>query len=250
MEPVVDKLSVINISGSSIDKTCCYVASGTVVSNTGGELSMRSWWQDMTGRFTGFSTEYLLDKSTPWSYEAYTHVFVDDPTSTPKSKKSSARKRREDIILAVLKRAMKEASTEIPQQPRVRFVDDEVLITIDDPALLESFWRNPPVYRGKELRLVSRGLPWKNVTVWGLSDGQTMSEQEVSKACRNFTGSRKDLINILAGFYEVKGMQGGPVFSGEVLVFWSNFCQRKKPKFNGQPLHIIYEDSDSESSDE
>ncbi|SPO27323.1 uncharacterized protein UTRI_10440 [Ustilago trichophora] len=236
MESVIDKLSAINLRGSSIDEAGCDVDNGTIVSNTGGELSMRLWWQDMTGLFTGFSTEYLLDKSTPWSYEANTHVYVDDPTSTPKSKKPSAGKRREDIILA---------------QPRVRFVDEEVFITIDDPALLESFWRKPPVYRGKELRLVSRGLPWKNVTVWGLSDGQTMSEQEVSVACRNFTGSRRGLINILAGFYEVQGMQGGPVFTGEVLVFWSNFCQRKKPKFNGQPLHIIsYEDSDSESDDE
>lgn len=147
---------------------------------------MRSWWQDMTGLFTGFSTEYLLDRSTPWSDEANTHVFVEDLNCTNNSKKPLAgeqKKRREDIILAVSKRAMKEATTEIPEQPRVRFVDDEIYVTFDNPVLLESLWRNPLVYRGKELKLIYRGLPWKNVTVWGLSGGQAMSEQEVTVVC-------------------------------------------------------------------
>ena len=208
----------------------------------------------MTGLFDGFSTEYLSDKSTPWADEAYTHIFVEDFTgdSGRNRRLSTAEKkqRREAIILVISKRAMQENSGGSPKQPQVRFANDEILVTVDDPALLESLWRSPPVYRGKELKLTYRGLPWPNVTVWGLSGGKSASEQEVAIACRNFTGGRKDAINILASFYEVQGMEGGPVYTGDVLVFWSNYCQRKKPKFNGEPLRVISYNSDSESDED
>ncbi|SNX85416.1 uncharacterized protein MEPE_04125 [Melanopsichium pennsylvanicum] len=250
----MDSLSAVALSTSLAEDGSCDVDSGNEAWKDGGKLSLSTWLKDMTGHFTGFTADYLLDTSIPWCKKPYTHIFVEvGNTATNKRKWTGKdeKKRREAIILEISRRALKE-STVAPIQPLVRFVNDEIYVTVSDAAFLESLWRSPLVYQGKELKIAYRGLPWSNITVWKLASGEPMTMQELEHACRAFKNGRKDLIQIFAGFYEVRGMQTGPIYNGEVLVFWSNFFQRKNPKFNGETLQVVYygEDSDVETDGE
>lgn len=201
--------------------------------DTGGKQPSSDWWRDMTNSFDGFSTDYLLDQSTDWSFEPYTHMFVEQTKTADDIAaltEDQADQRRDFIHRAIEKRCKG-----VPA--RVRAIDNIVFLTVTDADVLQSLWRTPLSYAKMTFKLVRRGLPWRNVSVWGGHIDSTVAVSELEMYCKSYTVGRKDPVAVLAKM-TVDG-EGDACIAGDVLIYWSNLSLRKTPKFKGKLLRFL-----------
>ncbi|GAC72030.1 hypothetical protein PANT_6d00034 [Moesziomyces antarcticus T-34] len=174
--------------------------------------SVRFWWEIFHGAEAGFSVEYLLDHSVRWSKNPYETVLR--PQDTESSKEELELEDKIDIIgqiAAVFKQACPEAAN---QQPHVYFKGNHVCVELGIPAFLEALWRANICFKGKRLEIISKGLKGGDFRVFkvsGLQAGKLRDCKKTLKSC--------DWIFVVACVYEVDSLGGGPIFSGDLIVF-------------------------------
>lgn len=210
-----------------------------------GQLKVRFSWKDISGTLGSRNIAYLSDTLTPFSRNAYTHVFKE-PTLESEAKDNAncstqRLKWRTDIILEVCKRAA-QLSTDVPlHHPKIHFKDGQVHLMYKDQAFPESLWREPLVVNNKTLEFVSRGLPFDNVIVFEVSGSPAMTEEEIQSKFKTFlSGRQRNSIHAIAQFYQVDGLAGGPIYTGDLRIFWQGYCQRQAPSFNGEDLKQVH----------
>ncbi|SJX62633.1 uncharacterized protein SRS1_13417 [Sporisorium reilianum f. sp. reilianum] len=191
-------------------------------------------WKVMGGTFYDFCFDYLLDKSTSWSHQAWTHVYKDDhfvctmpPTANDYDRWTKIDASIRDICIA---------NGWGVQEIKVNVSFDTIFITAQNRPLLEALWRTPPLCGSQRLRLVCRALPWDEVTVWRTHPGASMTMQEVELGCRSMSVGDNKPIGIIAKFCKNEEKQDRTEPTGEVLVFCSKVAPNYTPKFYGQDL--------------
>lgn len=190
----------------------------------------------MTDGLEGFSIEYLLDTTTPFSIDANTHVLVDSVPTATSTCKSEARiaeeQRRSDIILEVARRALLASTSSSQHQPKVLFNDGKVYIEYHNAEFLMSLWKSPLVVHGKTMLLVSRGLPVYHPTVFRVPGSTVLTEDRLKSEVKSFlNGRNKHSIHILACFYEVEGLPGGPKLQWRSAHFLGMLLPEAHPLF-------------------
>ncbi|KAJ9480361.1 Enoyl-CoA hydratase/isomerase [Pseudozyma hubeiensis] len=209
-------------------------------------LSMRSeleekrpytpWWKEVTDLFDGFSIEYLLDTTTDWSFEPYTHMFIDhsvrlDHETTRTDEEDDA---RQEAIHRAIKKRFKGVAF------RLWTIENLVFVNVQDAELLQALWRSPLICGTTPLKLVYRGLPIKNATVWSGRLDNTMTMLELGAFCKSYTAGRNNTVAILAKLRDDRqGEEEGPFATGDLLFFCSDLSLRKTPKMNGKALRFV-----------
>ena len=176
------------------------------------------WWEEVTGASPSLSAEYLCDLSTPWTAEAFKHVFAPHDTApATRANTNLSQQERLEIILDISKtfKAVSPAST--LRQPSVSFVGQQVHLASLDEALLHAFWKSPPMLKGHAMKFISRGLPFSNIKTYYAVNIPAMPRDEL---IRKISGTDQDNIKlVLASLYQVKGIPGSPMFGGDVYVY-------------------------------
>ncbi|CBQ72802.1 hypothetical protein sr13414 [Sporisorium reilianum SRZ2] len=192
---------------------------------------VRRWWEMMMpeGRELASNAEkYLLDQSVPWSKEGFQHVL----TPSQSRKKSSfgttgfTEEVQDEIILAVLKRIREAPAPNILTQPIIHFVGQHVYVSLLTTQALMHLWSSPPLFRGAHMDFVSKGLFYTKPHISTFKEGRAMKKDAFVDAFKKqyarhvaALSSDSGLQFAYARFYEVSGVPGGPIFSGQVLMF-------------------------------
>ncbi|SJX62635.1 uncharacterized protein SRS1_13415 [Sporisorium reilianum f. sp. reilianum] len=181
------------------------------------QLRVEYWWEEVKGTPTSLSVEYLLDLSTPWMAEAFKHVFVPHYSALASRQTTDlTTKERAEIVLEISQTFKRICLPSALKQPCVSFVGQEVHLASLSEALLEAFWKSPPVFKGDPMKFVTRGLPFGHMKTWYAVNIAAMSRDELIRKIDNATESEMKLV--LASLYQVKGIPGSPMFGGDVYI--------------------------------
>ncbi|CDW97101.1 hypothetical protein, partial [Sporisorium scitamineum] len=184
------------------------------------QLRVEYWWEEVKGTPTNLSVEYLLDLSTPWTAQAFKHVFAPhDSALASRQTMNLTMKERAEIILEISETFKTISTSSALKQPCVSFVGQEVHLASLDGPLLEAFWKSPPVFNGHLMKFVSRGLPFASISTWYAVNIAAMSRDGLIRKIDEAT--RDDMELVLASLYQVKGIPGSPMFGGDVYVYSS-----------------------------
>lgn len=191
---------------------------------------------------------YLQDSSKPWSTEGFQHVL----TPSKKWRKCSfgttclTEEIQDEIILAILKRVREAPEPNPLTQPVIHFEGHQAYVSLLTTQALLHLWQWPPIFRDYPMEFVSKGLFYKSPKASHFKQGTAMSKDLfVERFKRQYkphfgvNSSDKGLRVAYARFYEVSGIPGGPVFSGEVLMFSNELdtAEVHKPFFvKGNPV--------------
>ncbi|GAC94446.1 hypothetical protein PHSY_002017 [Pseudozyma hubeiensis SY62] len=192
---------------------------------------VRRWWEMVLPEDKSIAANaeaYLQDTSKPWSQEGFQHVL----TPSKKWRKCSfgtsclTEDVQDEIILAILKRIRAAPEPNILTQPIVHFDGHQVYVSLLTTQALLHLWQCPPIFRDHPMEFVSKGLFYENPKISHFKQGTAMSKDLFVEQFRkqykpHFAVKSTDsgLRVACARFYEVSGIPGGPVFSGEVLMF-------------------------------
>ncbi|GAC94448.1 enoyl-CoA hydratase/isomerase [Pseudozyma hubeiensis SY62] len=194
------------------------------------------WWKEVTNLFDGFSIEYLLDTTTDWSFEPYTHMFIDQ--SVRLDDEATRTDEEDDARQEAIHRAIKKRFKGVPF--RMWTTENLVFVSVQDAELLQALWRSPLVCETTPLKLVYRGLPIRNATVWSGNLDNTLTMLELEAFCKSYTVGRNNSVAILAKLRdEDQEEYEGPIATGDVIFFCSDLSLRKTPKMNGKALRFV-----------
>lgn len=161
-----------------------------------------------------------------WTNEAFKHVLVPHDVTTATRDTAFKSDERIDILLEIGKK-FQATNPSLPQlQPIVHFVGQEVHISSLDDTFLEAFWKHPPVFRGKAMNFVSRGLPFENIEVYVVEGASASRRDDLVRSIAEDDAIHRKVYTdgsgtklVLASLYQLQGMLGGPIFGGDLLVF-------------------------------
>ena len=214
-------------------------------------VNAKCWWEEITGTSITLSPEYLLDFSTPWTAAACTHVLVPHDSVRAKREKASLSLTDRAEILSEIGRTFRRICPR--RQSMVRFVGQEVHISSLNEKLLQAIWKSRPVFKGHKMKVVSRGLPFSNMSTSSLTGlaPQTRDElvQKVSSQLKSLNRSWKLSLGetfVIESLYEIKGLSGGPVFGGDLYIFSNRL--RGLNLFMGYNLHHITHDRPAQAA--
>lgn len=206
-------------------------------------LRVEYWWEEVKGASTGLSVEYLLDLSTPWTAQAFKHVFA--PYDSPPGSRQNTdltTKERAEIILEISQTFKSICQPPALKQPCVSFVGQEVHLASLDAALLEAFWKSPPVFKGHPMKFVSRGLPFGGISTWFAVNIPAMTRDELFRKIDSATTS--DMMLVIASIYQVKSIPGSPMFGGDVYIYSTTRSDHDRyygytRNFMDSPLQVV-----------
>lgn len=195
---------------------------------------MLYWWEAVLGTVSTFSVGYILDTSLPWSKTADTHVF--ERPASPAHAQTDKHDLHRTFVAAVARRIFDSAKPTL-KQPLVFWVDNNIAARSNSKAFLEELRESPPYVHGSALKMVSKAPPLPMVC----DDAPTLKKEDfiaqLDVAVREeLLAPLKlsvDQISILAGFYEVPDIPGGPVTTGEIILICSDFPDGVTPKLLG-----------------
>lgn len=203
------------------------------------ELRVEYKWEEVTGADTFLSTAYLLDLSTPWTAEAFKHVLAHhDSAPATRTAKAFSTQERVEIILQISKKFEAVCQPAKLKQPCVSFVGQEVHVASLDEALLEAFWRSPPVFKGHAMKFVSRGMPFDNISTSYGVDLPAMSRDKLirDELSWKMNGGYGNIKMVMVSLYHVKGFPGDPMLAGDVYVHIQNRGYHGTPQLLGKTL--------------
>lgn len=141
---------------------------------------LRVWNKLVYGPDITLGINYLLAGSAPWTEQDNTHVFIP---ADVKDESSLAMPLLHSEMIEVRgdvgRRFMKCCPESDLKQPIVGFDQSKFTITHLSQNLLEDFWHSPPVLCGKPMRLISRGFPHQNLSVYKVQHAHAMTEEEL-----------------------------------------------------------------------
>ncbi|KAI3479375.1 hypothetical protein L1887_58580 [Cichorium endivia] len=184
--------------------------------------SGRMWTDIVSGEKFGFSVDYLADRSAPWSKIPFETVLRPHDRLSGAGRILTSDEKLEIIgeVAAIFKR---EKGKYAYETPLIYFNGSDAHITIRDSALLEAIWKKQPIFRGKRMKLVSKGFPGKDITVYSVWGVRVMKKSDLMKSIPDHTKEQAALI--LASMYQVDEVGGEkfykaePIFSGDMIFF-------------------------------
>lgn len=184
--------------------------------------SVRMWTEIVSAEKFGLSVDYLTDRSAPWSKIPFETVLRPHDCRSGDGRSITSDEGLEIIgkVAAIFKREKGKYACETPL---IHFKGCDAHITIRDSALLEAIWKKQPVFRGKSMKLVSKGFPEKDVTVFFARGVRAMKKPDLMKSIPDRTKEQAALI--LANMYQVDEVGGEkfykaePIFSGHMVFF-------------------------------
>ncbi|SJX62637.1 uncharacterized protein SRS1_13413 [Sporisorium reilianum f. sp. reilianum] len=184
--------------------------------------------------FNVFPLDYFVSKPSSWALKGFRHVFTPDPTawSTPGYSlrpHSFSQEEKDELLISVAQAMVNcSASASVPVRPEVHFNDSNVYVSGLSEGQLVDLQQNPPVVRGKPMKLVERGLPFidPDVRVFNDVEAMPMSRFRASFKQAYERYYAKDLKShglqaAFASYYEIQGLSDEHVTSGEVMLFCS-----------------------------
>lgn len=175
-------------------------------------LEVKTWFEKVFGDNITLSATYLLDKTSPWTTEASRIVFQPQGIAFPLGPQDKV-----DIIRYVGETVMQTCPEKLPCHPLVHFEAEKVCISGLSEDLMEAFWKSPPHLRGRPMKIVSRAFPFGNIAV---SFCHGVPSQTLTQLREDLKPHINDSVRlVLASVYQISGMIGGPVFSGELVFF-------------------------------
>lgn len=113
------------------------------------------------------------------------------------------------------------------QQPHVYFRGTDVRVRLGNPVFLEALWRAHVFFKGKRMDIVSKGLNGYCVRVFEVRGLEAKRLDDARKSMQSYKWCLA-----VARVYEAPSLGGGPIFSGDLLVFttyhmkklWGRHC--------------------------
>lgn len=202
------------------------------------------WWELLLPENRALKPEvvqYLEDQTVPWSKQGYQHVLT--PANGWKNCNYSAcfdDDTQDEIILAITKSITEAPEPNIPTQPMIHFVGHEAYVSSLYTMALVHLWFSPPIFRGQPMTFVSKGLFFKNPYVSNFVRSPAMKKEAFVEAFKSHfaphvakSKTGPGLHFAFAKFYEVSGLPGGPIFTGQVLLISDEIDvgEKHKPSF-------------------
>ncbi|GAC72029.1 amine oxidase [Moesziomyces antarcticus T-34] len=193
------------------------------------DLKVRSWWQTVYGESSGFSLSYVSDQSTPLSTNAFETVFKLDDSQDSK-KVLRLHQERNEIVRAIATIFKEVCPHILNEQPFIHFRHQKVHVRFHSPSFLQALWKAPPSFKGKPMKLVSKGLAKGGIRVYtACLPSESMVDLEKRLKAKTFPGVEF----ILAYMYDVETLGGGPIFYGDLVLI----CSAAMTSFLGEACY-------------
>ncbi|KAI3479377.1 hypothetical protein L1887_58582 [Cichorium endivia] len=156
------------------------------------DLKVRSWWQTVYGESSGFSLSYVSDQSIPWSTNAFETVFKLDDSQDSK-KVLRLHQERNEIVRAIVTIFKEVCPHILNEQPFIHFRHQKVHVRFHSPSFLQALWKAPPSFKGKPMKLVSKGLAKGGIRVYtACLPSESMVDLEKRLKAKTFPGRCDD----------------------------------------------------------
>ena len=162
--------------------------------------------------------DYLTTDSPPWSEQANTHVLLPHDVEDHATWVTPLQRSEQEEILALIGgRVLSSPYTESFPPPLVHFYRQKVTLHSHDQRLLQELWLQPPVFRGKPMKIISRGFPHANISMYYSETVPAMTQEDLVKAIN--ANADEHLKAVVARNYEIQDVTDGPIFSGFMVLF-------------------------------
>ena len=119
---------------------------------------------------------YITDSTIPWSDEPCELIL------RPSNAHVALRLNDDDKYNIIRQIAQRCLDLDWKIQPNITFEHDRARISSLNHKLLNSIWKDPPEINGAPMEFVSRGMPWKEASIFTVDGLPSMDEYELTKS--------------------------------------------------------------------